>query len=182
MWQLDESMGTNLVNTTGYPWDSGGTPDGIQTELAINTTQECVNECIQSSSCIGATWIYSNTSSTGLANYSGSCLTYVMSPIPGPVDLYVKMLPMDYLAGSSTGGKAAVSSGHYQFWSDATANLGVSINGTVPTSLSNCKVSCDNEVQCWGFYYGPDCDLRKGLEGEGHRTFIHVKGEMNPVM
>jgi hypothetical protein len=86
---------------------------------------------------------------------------------------------MDYMSAASrgkAGGKAAVVTGHYVRYTSAAANLGATLSNTTATGLNACRVSCDDNVQCWGFYYNGVCDLRKGLEGEGHRSFIHVVG------
>ena len=183
MWQLDESMGTHLVNTTDYPWGNlgigntgTGQPAGTQTRTET-TAQSCVDECAKSTACIGATWMYADTQSNGRTNSTGSCMWYLASPVGSGIHtLYVKVLPMDYMSGASTKGQAAVSSGSYVRYSTVDANLGETISNVSASSksLSACRVDCDNSVQCWGFYYNGNCVLRKGLEGEGHRSFVHV--------
>jgi len=177
MWQLDESMGTHLVNTTGYP---GYTPPGVQNQAgSLTTAQACYDNCAASTICWGATWIYNDTISSASNIYTGVCLWYMNNPGGGTNTLYVKVLPMDYMAGA-TKDKAAVASGSYVKYSTVNPNLGATITGgnttSTDTPLPACKALCDQNPECWGFYYNGHCVIRKGLEGEGHRSFIHVIG------
>jgi hypothetical protein len=164
-------MGTHLANTTGYPTTI---PDGVQNQAAVADAQTCVDLCVASSICIGSTWIYNNTASTAVTDYGGICLWYIINP-GGSTTLYVKVLPMDYMAGA-TSAKASVATGSYVKYTGAGANLGVTISNTTAAGLDLCKAACDNNVQCWGFYYNGFCILRKGLEGEGHRSWLHIIG------
>jgi hypothetical protein len=175
MWQLDESMGTHLANTTGVFATPQVIPGGVQTWPGVTSAQNCSYSCEISANCIGATWIYSDTSSTSANVYTGTCITYLQNPSNGHL-LYIKVLPMDYMAGATTG-KAAVASGHYVLFRAMSPNLGVSFLGNNTASYDDCSTTCDNNVQCWGFYYiNGYCIPRKGLEGEGHRTLMHVIG------
>jgi hypothetical protein len=100
--------------------------------------------------------------------------------------LYVKALPLDYVSGASGGrfsgrkevqGQAAVTSGAYMRWQSVEANLGVTLSNITGVDLWNCMATCDFNAECWGFYYGSSsCDLRRGFDGEGHRSFLHVVG------
>jgi len=87
---------------------------------------------------------------------------------------------MDYMAGASVESKAAVASGSYVKYTTMNPNLGATTtngNTTITASpLPVCKALCDQNPECWGFYFNGHCVLRKGLEGEGHRTLIHVIG------
>jgi hypothetical protein len=169
MWQLDESMGTHLVNTSTLP----AAIFGVQQNPAA-TAQACADSCSVSGTCIGSTWIYDDTTSGAANTLAGRCIWYIINPFGGHT-LYVKVLPMDYMAGATTG-QAAVTTGHYVRYQSASPNLGITISNTTATGLPDCKAACDNSVQCWGFYYNGFCILRKGLEGEGHRSWIHVIG------
>jgi hypothetical protein len=171
VWQLDESMGTHLVNTSVL----SPTPDGAQIQGGAGTAQQCADQCAGSPSCIGSTWIYSDTLSWSATNYAGQCIFYIANPTNGHT-LYVKVLPLDYLSAASSG-RAAVSSGAYVKYNSVSPNLGVTISNTTAAGVKPCKNACDALGHCWGFYYNGFCVLRTGFEAEGHRTFMHVLGE-----
>ena len=173
IWQLDESMGTHLVNTFGV---NPTLPDGTQAQPGAATAQECADQCTASDACIGSTWIYSDTTQAAYNDYDGMCLFYIANPSDpsSGYTLYVKVLPLDYLSGASTTGRAAVTSGAYVKYSAVTPDLGRTMSNTTAVGLKACKDACDMKGQCWGFYYNGYCALMKGYEAEGYRTFMHV--------
>jgi hypothetical protein len=176
---MDESMGTHLVNTSAFLAGSGVIADGTQT-VSASTAQACADACDNDNNeCIGATFIYTDTLTSGAGNLGGRCLKYLRNPPGGIYDLYVKVLPLDYVSGASKG-KAAVASGHYVKWTATTLQHGQPLameNGLpIPNTLQGCKSACDNMSECWGLYWNGACVLRTGFEAEGHRTFFHAFG------
>ena len=163
-YQMDESMGTHIMNYTGV----ANTSDASATA--------CAASCNSDNTCIAATWVYTNTLSGDSADTAGKC--YMVTPTGTGGTLAVKVLPMDFLSGASLKGKAAVASGAYVFWAhDYTTLLGVEL-ATSTNGLQACKDLCDANSACVLFQHdGTTCALRTGLEAEGARTFMHIVGD-----
>jgi hypothetical protein len=173
MVQMDESMGTHIVDTTALI-ETGAAPLGAMLTGAA-TAQACGDSCTSSGICIAATFVYSRTTTDDEDDKSGRC---VQVPAGGGTPLYVKVLPLDYVSGASRkkgiSGAAAVASGHFVLWGGANPNLGQPHN-SFPGSVENCRATCSNDGECWGFFYsGGTCNLRKGYQAEGHRTFFRT--------
>ena len=178
MVQMDESMGTHLIDTTVFI-NSGGNPPGGSVTGA-SSAQACADSC--AGNCIAATFIYTRTSSDDENDKVGRCLQI---PASGGTPLYVKVLPLDYVSGASVGkkknstglitGQAAVASGHFVLWGGASPSLLGIPHSSFPGTVQNCRATCSTDSSCWGFFFsGGTCDLRRGFQGEGHRTFLRT--------
>jgi hypothetical protein len=165
-YQMDESMGTHIVNYTGL------------TATGDATATACATMCNDANTdCIAATFVYTSTLSSASADNSGACYKVTNSGTGG--QLAVKVLPLDYLSGASSG-KAAVASGSYVFWVQGYATkLGVELATYTDKDLQACKDLCDNNAACVLFQHDGTngCALRTGLEAEGARTFMHIVGD-----
>ena len=165
-YQMDESMGTYMV-----PLSS------MTTQAAPTTSRLCAELCETTSNCIFSTWNYTTTLSETQTNINGSCFTYVLT---GSDRLAFKALPTDYVSGESHGA-AAVTSGSYVIYTgDSTTMVGEALDGGVSSSEAGCRIACDSNVECIAYYWVTTpqyaCTLRKGMEGEGLRTFINIDG------